>query len=91
MNSWDCFKVPWKLNHRFCLLGKIISEFRVLHVRKPVFQFKCLSNFKTKSFSRASLERDEVGSLPADKHEIFLQIDSIIVGVHTKACPKHPK
>ena len=32
----------------------------------------------------------EIDYLPADKH-IFLQIDSITLGVHGQACPKHPK
>ena len=33
----------------------------------------------------------EINFLPADKHNIFLQIDSITLGVHGEACPKHPK
>ena len=33
----------------------------------------------------------EIDFLPADKHRNFLQIDSIIFGVHGQACPKHPK
>ena len=32
----------------------------------------------------------EIDFLPADKHKIFLQIDSITLGVHDQACPKHP-
>ena len=28
---------------------------------------------------------------PADKYKNFLQIDSITLGVHDQACPKHPK
>ena len=31
---------------------------------------------------------DEVGSLPADKRESFLQVDSINLGVCSQACPK---
>ena len=34
---------------------------------------------------------DEVDFLPADKHERFLQVDSITLGVHSQACPKYPK
>ena len=33
---------------------------------------------------------DEVDFLPADKHENFLQIDSITLGVHSLACPQYP-
>ena len=33
----------------------------------------------------------EIDILPADKHNIFLQIDSITLGVHGQACPKHPR
>ena len=33
----------------------------------------------------------EIDFLPADKYKNFLQIDSIILGVHDQACPKHPK
>ena len=33
----------------------------------------------------------EIHFLPADKHKSFLQIDSITLGVHGQACPKHPK
>ena len=29
--------------------------------------------------------------LPADKHESFLQVDSITLGVRSQACPKYPK
>ena len=34
---------------------------------------------------------DEVDFLPADKHKSFLQDDSVILGVHSQACPKYPK
>ena len=34
---------------------------------------------------------DEVNFLPADKHESFLQVDNITLGVHSQACPKYPK
>ena len=34
---------------------------------------------------------DEVEFLHADKHEIFLQGDSITLGVRSQACPKYPK
>ena len=34
---------------------------------------------------------DEVGSLPADKHNSFKQVDSITLGVRSYACPKYPK
>ena len=33
---------------------------------------------------------DEVDFLPANKHETFLQIDSITLGVHSQACPRYP-
>ena len=33
----------------------------------------------------------EIDFLPADKYKNFLQIDSITLGVHGQACPKHPK
>ena len=29
--------------------------------------------------------------LPADKHESFLQVDSITLGVRSKSCSKYPK
>ena len=35
--------------------------------------------------------KDEVDLLLADKHEIFLQIDIIILGVGDQACPNYPK
>ena len=34
---------------------------------------------------------DEVGFLPADKQESFLQIDSIILGVRSHVYPEYPK
>ena len=37
---------------------------------------------------------DEVDFLPVDsesRHESFLQVDSITLGVHSHACPKYPK
>ena len=34
---------------------------------------------------------DVVDFLPADKHKIFLQDDSIFLGVSSQACPKYPK
>ena len=33
----------------------------------------------------------EIDFLPADKHRIFLQIDSITLSVHGQACPKYSK
>ena len=33
----------------------------------------------------------EIDLLPADKHNNFLQIDSITLGVHDQTCPKHPE
>ena len=33
----------------------------------------------------------EIDFLNEDKHKSFLQIDSITLGVHGQACPKHPK
>ena len=33
----------------------------------------------------------EIDFLPVDKRKNFLQIDSITLGVHDQACPKHPK
>ena len=33
----------------------------------------------------------EIYFLPANKHKTFIQIDSITLGVHGHACPKHPK
>ena len=35
--------------------------------------------------------KDEVDFLPADKHQRFLQIDSIILGVCEQTCPNYPK
>ena len=35
--------------------------------------------------------RDEVYFLSADKHKLFLQGDSIILGLSSQACPKYPK
>ena len=29
--------------------------------------------------------------LPANKHERFLQVDSITLGLRSQACPKYPK
>ena len=34
---------------------------------------------------------DEVHFLLEDKHESFLQVDSINLGVGSQACPKYPK
>ena len=34
---------------------------------------------------------DEVDFLPADKHESFLQVDSVFLGVHSQGCSKCPK
>ena len=34
---------------------------------------------------------DEVEFLPADKHQKFLQNDSIILGLCGEACPNYPK
>ena len=34
---------------------------------------------------------DEVDFLRADKHDCFLQVDSITLGVRSQACPKYPK
>ena len=33
----------------------------------------------------------EVDFLPADKHKIFLQVVSVILGARSQACPKYPK
>ena len=35
--------------------------------------------------------KDEVDFLPACKHQRFLQIDTIILGVSCQACPNYPK
>ena len=35
--------------------------------------------------------KDEVDFLPADKHQRFLQIDNIILGVCEQTCPNYPK
>ena len=35
--------------------------------------------------------KDEVDFFSADKHERFLQIDIIILGMHGQACPNCPK
>ena len=35
--------------------------------------------------------KDEVDFLLADKHQRFLQIDTIILGVCGQACPNYPK
>ena len=34
---------------------------------------------------------DEVDFLPADKHESFLQVDSITLDVFYQTCPRYPK
>ena len=34
---------------------------------------------------------DEVDFLSADKHESFLQVDTITLGVQSQACSKYPK
>ena len=34
---------------------------------------------------------DEVDFLPANKHEGFIQVDSITLGLFSQACPKYPK
>ena len=34
---------------------------------------------------------NQVDFLPADKHESFLQVDSITLSLHSQACPKYPK
>ena len=35
--------------------------------------------------------RDEVDFLHADKHQTFLQLDSIDLDGHSQACPNYPK
>ena len=35
--------------------------------------------------------KDEVDFLPVDKHERFLQINTIILGVCGQACPDYPE
>ena len=35
--------------------------------------------------------KDEVDFLPADKHERFLQVLTIILGVCGQTCPNYPK
>ena len=35
--------------------------------------------------------KDEVDFLPADKHQRFLQVDTIILFVYGEACPNYPK
>ena len=35
--------------------------------------------------------KDEVDYLPADKHQRFLQSDTIILSVYGQACPYYPK
>ena len=35
--------------------------------------------------------RDGVDFLPADKHESFLLVDGITLGVFSLVCPKYPK
>ena len=37
------------------------------------------------------MEGGEVDFLPANKHESFLQVDSIILYLLSQACPKYPK
>ena len=34
---------------------------------------------------------DEVDFLAADKHENFLQVDTVTLGVYSQAYPKYPK
>ena len=36
-------------------------------------------------------EGGEVDFLPANKHESFLQVDIITLGLCSQACPKYPK
>ena len=33
----------------------------------------------------------KIDFLPADKHKIILQVDSITLGVHSQVCPKYPE
>ena len=33
---------------------------------------------------------DEVHFCHADKHRSFLQVDNIILGLHSQSCPKYP-
>ena len=35
--------------------------------------------------------RHEVDFLPGDKHNKFLQVDSITLGVHSQTCAKYPE
>ena len=37
------------------------------------------------------MEGGEVDFLPANKHESFLQVDSITLGLLSQAFPKYPK
>ena len=36
-------------------------------------------------------ERDKVNFLPADKHQSFLQVNTLIFDGYARACPKLPK
>ena len=43
------------------------------------------------NISRKAWGQGKVDFLPASKHENFLQVDGITLGLHSQACPKDPK
>ena len=43
------------------------------------------------NISRKAWEGGGWGFLPANKHEHFLQVDGITLGLRSQACPKYPK
>ena len=50
---------------------------------------------KIRNLHRFAISQKNIGDdfdfLPVDKHDSFLQIDSINLGVHRQTCLKYPK
>ena len=93
-NSLKCniSRKKWTMNFIYGmdrLFCSLILSFWVSVVRHAQStqnnNFTCIYSYLLKNLG------DEVVFLPADKQEVFLQVDSINLGVRSQACPKYPK
>ena len=84
---------PWGMKLIFCLqinskVFLVISHW-VCVARNT--QSTGNSKFAISMKYRKKNVKDEVDFLPADKHQRFLEIHAIVLGVCGKACPNYPK
>ena len=76
----------WHVDSRFSTIETIILSVCIQACSKYPKKQVCISlHYLQKNVG------DEVEFLPADKHDIFLQVDSINLDVCCQACPKYPK